>query len=835
MKLKQFSLTIIIYITVISAVVISVIPVISLWIKDRNSIIEQHTSKHTTEQIKNRKNELYIKTENIIALLNRQRDAAEKKMREGLINEVSKAHSIASNIYYNFNNKLSSADVETLIKESLRAVRFNNGRGYFFIASMQGKEILYPVAPQLENTNVLDLQDDAGNYVVRDEIKFVREKGEGFIKGLWRKPEISPNGMSYPKLTYLRSFKELNWYIGTGDYLDDFDTSTKQDALDFIESVPLEDNETLMTITLDGTILYSRDTAKNIYDITDINGKLIVQELINLARTGGGFLEYSIKDFNSGKVINKITYVQKVKDWNWMISTAVNIDDIKSASSGIDAQPFLLSDVRLLPGLAALLLITGVAASFFISLTINKDLSLLSGMTSNSLKLKNTKPFEKSGGLILKEFSKISEFRQNLLNNLFGDNFTTAQEKYQFKTAVDNFPHGVFACDASNNNKIIIWNRRLAAVLGFPPEDTLGKTVAELSDNPYLRPLFRYFGEKANIMPFFETETEALRGRMDIRVTQIPVFNEYGDVELVLGIVEDITLSKRLEQDLLSKTEQLEAINKNLESTISSEMEKRRKNEHLLFEQSKLAAMGQMINSIAHQWRQPINALGLYIQDLEESYHAGEADSDYVSNMTQSCMHLILYLSKIIDDFRNFYSSDELKENFNIAGLVFESVAMIGAKAEFNHIELYVKAGDKEPIFINSHIKTDDCTNPKYNTTGYPSEFKQVILNLLNNSLEAIQERKETDKKTKGMIIIFLRAENGNIIVTVKDNGGGIPEHIFPNIFDPYFTTKEPGKGTGVGLYMCKTAIETHMNGSISARNENDGAVLTITIPSEQS
>ncbi len=207
-------------------------------------------------------------------------------------------------------------------------------------------------------------------------------------------------------------------------------------------------------------------------------------------------------------------------------------------------------------------------------------------------------------------------------------------------------------------------------------------------------------------------------------------------------------------------------------------------------------------------------------------------NTDYVKSMTESCMNLIVYLSKTIDDFRNFYATNEAKIRFNTVELVFESLGMVTAKAEYANIELTVTVNDSEPVAVYGHIKTDDCRNPVYETEGFPTEFKQVMLNIYHNAVEAISGNKGKEAAPRtGMIETVVSCGIDSIIVEVKDNGGGIPDDIMPDIFGPYFTTKEQGKGTGVGLYMCRTVIETNMNGKITARNENGGAVFTITLP----
>ncbi len=228
----------------------------------------------------------------------------------------------------------------------------------------------------------------------------------------------------------------------------------------------------------------------------------------------------------------------------------------------------------------------------------------------------------------------------------------------------------------------------------------------------------------------------------------------------------------------------------------------------LLQQQSRQAAMGEMIGNIAHQWRQPLNALGLVLQNIYFEHQMGTVDDLFMERSVDKGKRLIQTMSKTIDDFRNFFKPNKLKERFNISEVINTMVDLIGASYQNNGIALELALDDSLEI------------------EGYSGEFSQVILNIMSNAKDAFIENSIVDKK----VIISSHRESNNIIIEISDNAGGIPKDIIQKIFDPYFSTKEEGKGTGIGLYMSKTIIETNMRGKLSVKNINQGVIFKITL-----
>ena len=262
----------------------------------------------------------------------------------------------------------------------------------------------------------------------------------------------------------------------------------------------------------------------------------------------------------------------------------------------------------------------------------------------------------------------------------------------------------------------------------------------------------------------------------------------------------------RLQKELLAEKQ------KNQEY-LEQEIDRQRREIHeknvLLFQKARYAAMGEMIGNIAHQWRQPLNILSLIMINIKDAHEYGNLSPQMLESLTDKADGLIQKMSTTIDDFRNFFQPNKEKKTFSLLEAVNEAYALVDVA--FNHYG----------IGVEIHI------DPALSVVGYKNEFSQVLLNLLNNSRDAFEERRIENRK----IDISALEQDGSIVLTVRDNGGGIPSEILPKIFDPYFSTKEQGKGTGIGLYMSKTIIEAHHKGSLNAESDEHGTRFSILIP----
>lgn len=285
----------------------------------------------------------------------------------------------------------------------------------------------------------------------------------------------------------------------------------------------------------------------------------------------------------------------------------------------------------------------------------------------------------------------------------------------------------------------------------------------------------------------------------------VPLISYLFILSMVMIII-DYRESKRFLEEIQQSSEQKRQLKLELDRS-ENEIEYQKA---MLFQQSKLAAMGEMIDNIAHQWRQPLNTLGVIVQDTQYAHRKGKLDQQYLQNLTSESMEQIAFMSQTIEDFRNFVKPNQKNSPFDLNEPVEQSLQLLSVMFDSHRISIDV-----------------EYSNRALEIYGSSRELKQVMINLLNNARDALVERKVENP------IIQIRVFGDDMYgaITIQDNGGGIlPEHI-ERIFEPYYTTKEEGKGSGIGLYMSYAIVRTKMGGMIEVENVEEGTLFTIMLP----
>ncbi|MCK5110387.1 MAG: HAMP domain-containing protein [Arcobacteraceae bacterium] len=264
------------------------------------------------------------------------------------------------------------------------------------------------------------------------------------------------------------------------------------------------------------------------------------------------------------------------------------------------------------------------------------------------------------------------------------------------------------------------------------------------------------------------------------------------------------------------KNKQLEDYTIHLEDEVEKRTQELIKKEKALFQQSKMASMGEMLENIAHQWRQPLSVISTAATGMKLQKEFGVSnEKDEIKSLT-SINNSAQYLSKTIDDFRDFFKSDKKKIIFNLKNIYNNSFNILDSKFKNKDIEIIQNLQD-------------------VNVFGFDGEMSQVIINLLNNASDVLLN----NKKEKMYIFVNIYKDKNNAVLEIKDSGGGVPKDIIDKVFEPYFTTKHKAQGTGIGLYMCKEMITKHMKGTIKVENieykynneNHKGACFKIKLP----
>ncbi len=306
-----------------------------------------------------------------------------------------------------------------------------------------------------------------------------------------------------------------------------------------------------------------------------------------------------------------------------------------------------------------------------------------------------------------------------------------------------------------------------------------------------------------------------------------PIKNEDGLITHFVAVSEDIGFQKRLESELRGAKKELENINEALEREVEErtaelrlsnmllkaqiderkkiEAEKEQK-EKLLAQQSKFASLGEMINMIAHQWRQPLTAISTAAINIKTKQELGILNDATLNSILDGILSHTQKMSGTINDFLNFFKPSKSKEYFNIQTAYEEAMKLINAQLSARGIKMKVEIENDRQVY------------------GFKNELEQVFINVLSNARDAFEEDKSDRER---LITVECVAKEGKIVIEISDNAGGVDEAAFDRVFEPYFTTKESSKGTGIGLYMSKTILQKSFGGDMRIENIYDGDMRT--------
>lgn len=347
-------------------------------------------------------------------------------------------------------------------------------------------------------------------------------------------------------------------------------------------------------------------------------------------------------------------------------------------------------------------------------------------------------------------------------------------ELIRFKKAVQNSDNIVVITDKEYKIKYV--NKSFEKVTGYTKNEVLGNTPSMLKS--YQQPNSFYEELKKTISSGQQWQGEFINKNKDGRISFekasiTPILNEKGEVTEYLAIKLDITKEKKTQELLKEK-------------------------EHILSQQSKMIAMREMLESIAHQWRQPLSTISTAASGLKLNKEFDTLNDEKFAEFVDVIMDNTLGLSTTIDNFKNYFNTKNEKTIFDIGKTVQKMLDLIGYRLYDDKIEV---------IRDISEIKLE----------GLENELMQSLVNILNNSQEAFHKN-SIDKK---YIFIDAYEKDKNIFLSIKDNAGGIPKDILEHVFEPYFTTKHQSNGTGIGLYMTYEIIVKHFMGSIGIKNVN--------------
>jgi len=730
---------------------------INTWKKHENETITELTIDYTERNRDKIKNTV----EQFINDIKYSRKEHEKQIKIDIKHKVDKlTASLESD--YSYNKYRNSK--EELKQELLNIIRSQNKHGddnYFFVLDIDSSIALVHNIPFMQGKELKNKKDLKGTLTFESKVDLLKNRDSNYQTLYFEKP--SQVDIQSEKLVYFKKFKYFNWIIGTGVYLKDEEKKLQNKIINKFNTI-----QTDLTKYIFVSQLHNEDGGKNFATVKvmpnkrSLIGKKISEDSNNtevtayrkrylqmLKEDGNGFISYLYEKPNSNVKSEKESYMYLYKPWNWIVGSGFYFDDLekKILKKEVIIEEEVISKTYQIIGIGLFLIL--ISSIIFYTFTKN-IISIIDQYVEKLDKQKNT-----------------------------------------FKALFENTTDGIMLI---KNGFFYNCNTAVLGMFGFSSkeESVIGKSACDLSPELQADGLsshehaIKYIdsclaGNDVN----FQWKHKKENGEIfDVEVTFTKII--LNGEEIIHAVLRDVSQKNALLKESKQK-------------------------DNILIQQSKMASMGEMIGNIAHQWRQPLNALGLTIQKIKMYHDEDILTTKELDKSVEKSKMLINKMSATIDDFRNFFKVNKVKQNFCINEAIMNTSLLLESSLVHHNIKL--------------NIKSDN----EINHLGYQNELEQVLLNIINNSKDALIE-----KSTQNPTIAIKLLSNDNVIdIVVSDNAGGIPSSIIEKIFEPYFTTKEQGKGTGIGLYMSKMIIETNMNGILKVKNIKDGACFTIQLKKE--
>ncbi|MFT5835821.1 MAG: PAS domain S-box-containing protein [Sulfurimonas sp.] len=389
------------------------------------------------------------------------------------------------------------------------------------------------------------------------------------------------------------------------------------------------------------------------------------------------------------------------------------------------------------------------------------------------------------------------------------------ESEEKFRTLFDIAPVLLDAFD--KNGKCTLWNKECEKVFGW--------TIEEVnSSNNTIELFYPDLKVQEEVMKSLSSpERHLFREWHPVTKEGVKIVTMWTNISLpngdVINMGYNITEQRNAELEAQEKTEQLEEtknklaqLNNSLEERVKIEVEKNKQHQKMMILQSRHAQMGEILSMIAHQWRHPLNNLSLIIQNSIFKYGVNKLDDDAISKLDIDSSTQIRQMSNTIKEFRSFFQPDNISVKYDINRSIVDALSIVKPMLEAENILLNIET--QENILV----------------VGFPTELGQAIVNIITNSKDALVERNVIKKSIKLSLVLI----DNEVIITIEDNGGGVPLEIVDKIFDPYFSTKMEKHGTGLGLYMTKIIVEEHMHGKLNVSNSDNGLVVQIVVPHDK-
>jgi PAS domain S-box-containing protein len=750
-----------------------------------------HAEQMRTEYTNRQKQLIKQEVNRVVDLISYEKAQSEILTKERIKSMVYEAHSITQNIYQQNNTTKNDTEIQQMIKDALRPIRFEQESGYYFINRIDGLNILFANKPEMEGLSLLNVQDTQGQSVVKDMIQIAEQSGEGFYEYHWTKPDAE--GKGFKKISFIKRFEPYDWFIGTGLYVVDFEDKIKADLLSTISRIRFGKEGYIFINRLNGDALISNGKlfsgTKKLWEGPNKNTEKIKnifqKELSAALKPDGDYIYYSWEKLtDSKKESPKASFIYGIPDLQWLVGAGVYLDDVEMDIALMRTGFINQMKLKMLYSILIVMGISAIIIVFFnwLNRRLKNDFTLFFSFFNRA-----AYSHEKIDRENVK-FVELDQMAENA-NKMLAD-------RKQAEEALRESEEKLKAIFEANPAPVVVY-------------DGIGHPL-------YLNPAFTEVFEwslnelRGKLIPFVPEDQEELT---KLQIKEIYKFGNPVRFETKRLSKHGGTINVLLSAAIIKN---FQGINSGLVVNLT-DITEQKKIEALLRQSQKMEAIGTLAGGIAHDFNNILSGIFGYTQmagmNLNDPVKI-KKNLDQVAKGAQRAAELaqqILTISRQVD-----YKKNLLELNF----IVKEAV-------KFLHSSIPTTIEIIEKISSRAIVLAD------------PTQVYQVVMNLCTNAYHSMSatggtltvELSDVDIPQQDPLSGDIQKSGKYVKLEVRDTGHGMNKETLEKIFDPYFTTKQPDKGTGLGLAVVEGVVKKH-NGFVKAFSElGHGSKFQVFLP----
>jgi len=542
----------------ITALVSLAVIIISLHISTHAKRFNQRAETMRTDYVTQQKTLIKREVVRVVELINERRSRSEKETQSMVKQRVYEAYAVAENIYQQNKTTRSKNEIEPMILDALRDLRFEQGNGYYFITRLDGTSILSAATPILEGSNLLATQDTTGKYVVKDLIKIARDQGEGFYEYFWMKPATISK--EHKKFSYIKLFEPLGWFLGTGLYVEDVEVQIRADLLSTISSLRFGEDGYIFVNRLNGDALVANGnliaSGQKLWEVfaknPDKTKALFAQEHAAALKSDGDYIYYSMNKLTDpDKEFPKTSFIYGIPELQWLVGAGVYLDNVENEIAVLQAnlEQQQRSEIQRTLLATGVVIVSILFLFHLVSGRLKKDLALFVKYFSQVAH--EDKEID-TDQIYFDGLSQIADSANTMLHDKKEalESLRRSEEKY--RNFFDSAMVGFFRSRLSDGLLLDV-NEKVAEVFGCKIDDIVGKmTASDLFRDPLQRQNLLERLEKEGKVTDFEEELLLPDGQKFACSISVKAYPDRGYME---GIAVDISERKQAET-LLKESEE---------------------------------------------------------------------------------------------------------------------------------------------------------------------------------------------------------------------------------------------------------------------------------------